>query len=150
VSGGYALADVVAATAQIADPVQRAARLRTIAAHDRDAITAAQGNFLYARIANVGTVRADPARVRAFEVGTPATPLPVLADVNQVLAPGDAAIVELAFNPGARTSGARLFALVVVDTVADALEPPVFGSLDEAHGFCLEHAGAALRELVVS
>jgi photosystem II stability/assembly factor-like uncharacterized protein len=147
VSGSYALADVVAASARIADPD---ARLRTIAAHDRDAVTAAQRNFLYARVANVGTVGADPARVRVFEVGTPVTPPPQLATVTQVLATGDAAIVELPFNLDARPSGARVFALVVVDTEADALDPPDVPSLDEAHTFCLEHAGAALRELVVA
>jgi hypothetical protein len=150
VSGGYALADVVASSAQIADAAVRARRLRTVAAHDRDAVTASQRNFLYARVGNVGTVRTDPARVRVFEVGTQTTPAPVLATANQALAPGDAAIVELPFDLDARTTGDRVFALVVVDTAAEALDPPDFSSLEEAHTFCLQHPAAALRELVVA
>jgi hypothetical protein len=155
VTGSYALAEIVATTAQIPAAADRVARLRALAAQDRDTVTASTRNFLYTRVANVGTVRGTPARVRIFEIGTAATPLPVAnpanANATPTLAVGDSAVVEIPFDLDARPSGARVFALAVVDTTADPLEPPpTFGSLDDAHRFCLDHAGAAIRELIVS
>ena len=155
VTGSYALADLVASAVQIPAPEARAARLRAVAAQDRDVVTAGQRNFLYTRVSNVGTIRGTPARVRIFEIGTTAAPLPVVAppgaSATQPLAVGEAAVVEIPLDLDARASGARVFTLAIVDTAAEPLDPPAtFGSLDDAHQFCLDHSGAAIRELVVA
>jgi hypothetical protein len=154
VAGGYAVADLFASSAAIASADARAARLRAEAAQDRDALEAGKRNFLYVRVANVGTLGGNPARVRVFEVGeTAPCKVSIQADssATQALGAGQAAVLEVPFELDARPSGSRVFVLAVADTAAEALEPPdKFDSLDNAHRFCLDEVGAAMRELVVS
>jgi hypothetical protein len=154
VSGSYAFAELVGSPAAIPSPDTRLERLRALAAQDRDALTGGQQNFLYARLANIGTVRGDPARVRVFEVDT-APPFtvtrPPLGTADEIVAVGQSAVVEVPVDLGARPSGSRVFVLAVADTTADVLEPPqTFSSLDDAHRFCNDQPGAAMREFVVA
>jgi photosystem II stability/assembly factor-like uncharacterized protein len=153
VSGGYAVADLFAADAAIASADARLARLRAGAAQDLDALAPGKRNFLYVRVANVGTLRGNPARVRIFEIGG-AAPFPVSlqadSSATQALGAGQSAVLEVPFELDARPSGSRVFVLAVADTPAEALEPPdAFDSLENAHRFCLDEGAAALRELVV-
>jgi photosystem II stability/assembly factor-like uncharacterized protein len=154
VSGSYALADIVGSPDEIPSADERLTRLRALAAHDRDALTAGQRNFLYVRVANIGTVRGNPARVRVFEVGA-ASPFAVtgqqISSATEELGVGQSAVVEVPFELDDRPSGARVLVLAVADTETEALDPPQhFDSLDGAHRFCLDSTAAAMRELVVS
>jgi hypothetical protein len=126
-----------------------------IAAHDADRLVAGQENFLYVRVANVGTVRVAPARVRVFELTVTATTVgrsdaPLGSD-NPELAPGESAIVEVRFDLDARPSGSRVFVLAVADLEGTPVDPPPsLPSLGDWHRFSLEHPQAAIRELVVA
>ena len=108
-------------------------------------------------MANVGTVRVDPGRVRLFELTVPAgadavaRTDPAFGSVDQPLSPGDSAIVDVPFDLDGRPSGSRVFILAVADLAAAALDPPPsLPSLDEWHRFSLEHPSAAIRELIVA
>jgi hypothetical protein len=150
VPGGFALADLVGSPAAIASPDDRRARLRATAAHDRDALTAGQRNFVYVRVANIGTVRGEPTRVRVFDVTTTSAPVTVAGSATQPLGVGEATVVEIPFDLDARPSGSRVFVLAIADTAAEPLDPPpTFASIDLVHRFCLARSGAALREFVV-
>jgi hypothetical protein len=154
VTGGYAVADLVTSPSAI-PPADRAARFGALAAHDDDRLVASQPNFLYVRVANAGTVRAEPARVRLFELSVGAPPSrrsePALGSATQPLAPGESGVVEVQFDPGAREHGSRVFVLVVADLAATPADPPPDLPTFEAwHAYTLAHPSTAIRELVVA
>jgi hypothetical protein len=154
VSGGFAIADLVGSP----DPIPEAgreARFRVLAAHDLDRLAPSHGNLIYVKVSNTGTVRLDAARVRLYELAVTTTPVTgggaPFGTVTAALAPEASAILEVPFGLDARPSGSRVFVLAIADTADAPLDPPpTFPSLDEAHGFCRDNAGAAIRELVVA
>jgi hypothetical protein len=154
VTGGYAIADLVG-SANAIDVEDRPGRFRVIVAHDADRLVAGRENFLYVRVANIGTVRVAPARVRVFELAVTASPVargdaPLGSDDSE-LAPGGSAIAEVRFDLDARPSGSRVFVLAVADLEDAPLDPPPsLPSLGDWHRFSLEHPQAAIRELVVA
>jgi hypothetical protein len=154
VTGGYAIADLVCSASAI-DLEDRPERFRVLAAHDADRLVAGRENFLYVRVANVGTVRVAPARVRVFELTVTATPVArgdaPLGSGNPELAPGESAMVEVSFDLDARPSGSRVVVLALADLEDASLDPPSsLPTLEDWHRFSLEHPQAAIRELVVA
>jgi hypothetical protein len=154
VTGGYGVADLVGSANAIA-AAGRPERFRVLAAHDADRLTAGQQNFLYVRVANVGNVRVEPARVRLFELTVTGAPVarsdPELGSADQPLAPGESAVVEVPFDVDGRPSGSRVFVLAVADLATEALDPPAdLPSLEDWHRFSLQHPAAAIRELVIA
>ena len=157
VTGGFAVADLVGSKDAIA-AADRPARFRVPSPRRTPT-----GSRRARRTSSTSAWRTSapcastPARVRLFELTVPAAPgavtrsEPAFGSVDQPLAPGESAIVEVPFDLDARPSGSRVFILAVADLAAAALDPPAsLPSLDEWHRFCLEHPSAAIRELVVA
>ena len=152
---GRGLADLVASPTSVA-PLDRQALFDLVKVHGPDPVKASADNFIYLRVANLGTVdlAQGDSRHRIYAVAIGATPVAIAqigGDLQQTVPAGSSAIVEFTWNPGAAAAGDRLFVLAVSDDKTHAaLEPPTtFPSVDALDAFCASNPGAAYRMFVV-
>jgi photosystem II stability/assembly factor-like uncharacterized protein len=149
------LADLVASPVSVA-PLDRQALFDLVKVHGPDPVKASADNFLYLRVANLGTVELaqGDSRHRIYAVAIGVTPVAIAqigGDLQQDVPAGSSAIVEFTWNPGAASSGDRLFVLAVSDDKTHAaLDPPAtFPSVDALDAFCAANPSAAYRMFLV-